>query len=258
MSGKATPTAEGPADVEVVGEQKKTPKNLSHSSTGQLGAAAGIGYGLVTAGDKYCGQFTDDPSDQDARKSLCTGATPAVLDITLGFGANARIDIVVGMRLNLQKRDYDNGPCSGGDATCVEGRGLFVDKRGIGVLPGVRLWGKDNDKVFKVGGAVDILYMFENFEGYRNRLQLDDTNNDVHEDDDMIDEKNRNDESKVGNHILGLRGGPILQVDPHHNIGIFLIPAAVPTFRPQQGNATESGWFEIAFEATLGVQARFP
>lgn len=257
MSGREEEKDEGPADVETVGEQKKRPKGLSHIKTAQIGAAAGVGYGLITAGDKYCGEFSDDEGDQDKRKSLCTARTPAVLDANIGFGANDRIDIVVGVRINLEKRDYDNGPCKG-DLTCVEGKGLFVDKRGIGVMPGVRLWGKDNDKIFKVGGAIDFMYMYENFQGYRDRPALDDTNNNIKEDGGMTDAGNVADEDKVSDHIIGFRGGPILQVDPHHNIGIFFIPAAVPTFRPQQRNAENSGWFEISFEATLGVQARFP
>jgi hypothetical protein len=257
MSGREEEKEEGPQEVETVGEQKVQPKGLSHVKTAQIGAAAGVGYGLTTAGDKYCGEFSDDEGDQDKRKSLCTARTPAVLDAHLGFGANDRIDIVVGVRINLEKRDYDDGPCKG-DLTCVEGKGLFVDKRGIGVMPGVRLWGKDNDKVFKVGGAIDFMYMYESFQGYRDRPALDDTNNNIQEDDGMTDAGNAADEDKVSDHIIGFRGGPILQVDPHHNIGIFFIPAAVPSFRPQQRNAENSGWFEISFEATIGVQARFP
>lgn len=257
MSGREEEKDEGPADVQVVGDQKVKPKNLSHVKTGMVGAAAGVGYGLITAGDKYCGEFSDDEGDQDKRKSLCTARTPAVLDAHIGFGANDRIDIVVGVRVNLEKRDYDAESCSG-DTTCVEGKGLFAEQRGIGVMPGVRLWGKDNNKVFKLGGAIDFLYMYENFEGYRKRPPLDDTNNNIQEDKGMPDQGNVEAEDKVSDHIIGFRGGPILQVDPHHNVGIFFIPAAVPTFRPQQRNATDSGWFEIAFEATIGVQARFP
>lgn len=257
MSGQEGEKEELPTDVQVVGEQKLKPKDLTHVKTGQLGAAIGVGYGLTTAGDKFCGEFTDDPGDRDARKSICTSRTPVALDGMLGFGANQRIDIVIGVRVNLEKRDYDASKCTG-DETCIEGKGLFLNHRGIGVMPGVRLWGKDNNKVFKIGGAIDIMYMFERFDGYRDRQTLNDTNNMVIEDKGMTDEENLADEEKVSDHILGFRGGPILQVDPHHNVGIYFIPAAVPSFRPQQGNATDSGWFEIQFEASIGVQARFP
>jgi hypothetical protein len=257
MSGREGEKDDLPVATETVGEEKVKPKNLSHIKTGQIGAAIGLGYNLVTGGDKYCGEFTDDPTDKDARKSICTGRTPVALDVMLAFGAADRIDIVVGARINLEKRDYDSGPCKG-DVTCVDGKGLFANKRAIGVMPGVRLWGKGTNQVFKLGGAVDILYLFENFDGYRNRPALNDTNKNVMEDDGMPDDANRKAESKVSNHILGIRGGPVIQIDPHHNIGIFFIPAAVPTFRPAQAGSSNSGWFEIAFEASLGVQARFP
>lgn len=252
LSGQAQVADDGlPERAEVVGKQKKRPKNLTHFRTGGVSVGFGMGYGLVTAGDKYCGEFSSATSgDADGRKSLCTGATPPALDFGLSYGAHPRIDVVVAMRLGLTPRDYDDSSCESGADTCEDGAGLFVDKRAIGVMPGIRLWGVDNDKVFKVGGAIDLVYMREDFTGYRERP--------LGPGEDQGDEANYEAEENVGDAALGMRGGPILQVDPHHNFGIFFMPAAVISFRPAQDGASDAGWFETAFEASLGVQARFP
>lgn len=254
MSGEAEQGDELPEDKQTVGNVKKKPKSLSHKKTGMIGVAGGFGYGLRTAGDKYCGEFSSDSGDADGRKGLCTGLTPAFLDITLGYGAADRIDVVLGVRVNLQKRDYDNSSC-GGAETCVDGKGLFVDSLGIGVLPGIRIWGGEPNKIFKLGGAVDFFYMYENFDGYRNRPVGPNNTEDATD-----RQANFEDEQAVSDHFVGLRGGPIIQVDPHHNVGIFFIPAAVPGFRPKQpdGRSRDAGWFEIGFDLSLGIQARFP
>jgi len=254
MSGEAKEGDELPQDKQTVGNVKKKPKSLSHKGTGMIGVAGGFGYGLRTAGDKYCGEFSSDPGDADGRKAVCTGLAPAFLDLTLGYGAADRIDVVLGVRVNLQKRQYDDSKCGGAD-TCTDGKGLFVDGRGIGILPGIRIWGSEPDKIFKLGGAVDFFYMYENFDGYRNR-PLGPNNTE----DPADRQANRDDEAAVSDHFIGMRGGPIIQVDPHHNVGIFFIPAAVPGFRPKQadGKDRDAGWFELAFDLSLGIQARFP
>ncbi|MEE9384835.1 MAG: hypothetical protein V3V08_15640 [Nannocystaceae bacterium] len=238
-----------PPRVELVGKQKKTPKNLSHARTAAVSAGFGMGYGLVTAGDKYCGEFSAGSGDADGRKSLCTGATPPALEFAVAFGAHARVDVTLGVRFNLTPREYDASPCEGGSEVCVDGKGLFLTQRGFGILPGVRLWGADNGHVVKIGGGVDVFYMREDFGGYRERQSPLE---------EKADNENKAAESAVGDSALGLRGGPVIQVDPHHNFGVYLMPAAVTTFRPSRADGGQSGWFEIAFEATIGVQARFP
>lgn len=254
MSGEETKDDDLPENKEQVGKEKKKPKSLSHLKTGSISVAPGFGYGMRTGGDKFCGEFSSDPTDSDGRKPLCTGLSPAYLDISLGYGVANRIDLVLGVRVNLQKRDYDNSDC-GGAETCLEGKGLFVDSLGIGVLPGIRIWGGEVDKIVKFGGAVDFFYMYENFDGYRNRPTFSGENENA-----QARMDNRENEAGVSDHVIGLRGGPILQIDPHHNVGIFLIPAALPTFRPSRPEARDrdSGWFEIGFDLQLGIQARFP
>src|SRR5690606_4242154 len=159
----------------------------------------------------------------DSRKPLCIGATPPAIDILAGFGANRRIDVIVGVRINLLPREFKTKDCADGEDVCADGKGLFNQKLAIGVMPGVRIFGKDTDRIVKFGGAVQIMYMYENFQGYRDRPSgpMEDS-----------DPANAEDEDGVGNHFLGLRGGPVLQIDPHHNFGITLMPAMIPGFRP--------------------------
>lgn len=246
VPGAEPPRASGRDETERGNGKKKKPKSRSHLKTGGISVAPGIGFGLRTAGDKFCGQFSSDNSDQDGRRALCTGATPWVMDFTAMYGVFDRLDISLGLRLNLQPRSFRNDECPSDNPVCDRGQGLFNNTLGVGIMPGVRIWGGDVDKIVKMGGAIDFLYMYESFAGYRNRPLAD-------EDDDS-----QPSEDGVGDHMLGLRAGPVLQIDPHHNVGIYLIPAAVPSFRPARDGFDEAGWFEIAFEATLGVQGRFP
>jgi hypothetical protein len=236
---------------------KHDPKNRSHLMHGFIGVGAGVGYGLITGGDKFCGQYSNDESDPDRRKPLCTGMIPPFLDIQLGFGAAKRIDVVVAVRINMMKRDYNSQDCSSNldPRVCKDGRGLFVDKIGVGVLPGVRIWGVNVQNIVKFGGAIDILYMYENFSGYRNRPRLQPEGDDIGQGEDSDSEESEDD---VGDHILGIRAGPALQIDPHHNVGIYFVPAVQVSFRPEKTGASDAGWFEAGFEGSLGIQARFP
>ena len=221
-----------------------TKKSLSHARTVTLGVAAGVGWGMTIAGDLYCGEFSSSSSDSDGRKSICTDRTPGFLDLTLGVGAGPRIDVVFGLRLNLEKRDYDFSACDSGTTPCDAGKGLFNDSIGLAFMPGVRLWGKDTHKVFKVGGAIDFMIKVEDFSGYRNRASNPDEDSD--QDNDVA-------EASVGGNSMGLRGGPVIQIDPHHNWGIYIIPAVVPSV-----HIAGPGWFELGFEGSVGFQARFP
>jgi hypothetical protein len=231
-------------------KKEKKPKKLSHEKTGILGVGMIAGVSLITAGDKFCGEFSDSRQDPDSRKPICVGRTPFALDVLAGFGANARIDVIVNVRVNLETRDFDNGDCAAGEDICAEGKGLFNTKLGIGVAPGVRIYGKETDKIVKFGGVAQILYVNENFQGYRDR-----GTGPMEDDNDTTNQEN---EDGVGDNFLGLRGGPILQIDPHHNFGITLQPAMIPGFRPKKKSEVDGGWFEIGFEVALGFEARFP
>ncbi|TPV93973.1 MAG: hypothetical protein B7733_17480 [Myxococcales bacterium FL481] len=252
LSGQAREQDDGePGQTEIVGKQKRPPQNLTHVRTAGVSAGFGLGYGLITAGDKFCGEFAGESSgDTDGRKSLCTGATAPTLDIGLSYGVLARLDVVVSFRLALSSRQFDGSGCSPDEPGCRDGSGLFVDKRAFGFMPGIRLWGSDNDKVVKIGGAADFVWLREDFSGYRERP--------LGVAEDPADEATFAAEEQVGDNVLGLRGGPIIQIDPHHHFGVFFMPAAVVSFRPAQDEAADAGWFETAFEASLGVQARFP
>lgn len=231
-------------------KEKKEKKGLSHAKTGIIGLGFTYGVSLITAGDKFCGEFSDSRQDPDSRKPLCVGATPPALDILAGFGASDRIDLIVNVRINLMPRDFNTKDCPNPeDDVCNEGKGLFNDKLAIGIMPGVRIYGKDTNRIVKFGGQAQIMYAYEDFSGYRGRPSG------PSEDDDP---DNREDEDGVGDHFVGLRGGPILQIDPHHNFGITIAPSMIPGFRPKAKSEVDAGWFEIGFEATLGLEARFP
>jgi hypothetical protein len=245
MSGRDTSEEGGlPEDRETVGDVKEKKTGLSHHKTGMLGVAVGAGWGMIITGDKFCGEFSEDEGDSDNRKGLCTGMRPLALDITAGFGAAPRLDVVMTVRINLMKREYKFDDCNSDVEPCDKGKGLFNKSVGIGVMPGVRIWGKDNDKLFKVGGSIDFVYFYENFDGYRSRPR--------HPEEDA-DPVNESEEKRVVDHSIGLRGGPVLQIDPHHNVGIYITPAVVPLIHA--GGPT---WVEIGFEGSLGFQARFP
>ncbi len=216
--------AQGPSgEREQVGKkQRGGPKNLSHHRLGSLAVVAGWGYGLVIPYDDiFCGEYSSDESDADGRKSLCTHAAPWHMEFIAGYGVLRRMDIVLGVRVNLQKRDH-----------------IHLDKLGFGLAPGVRLWITEPEKAFKVGAAIDILWMRESFKGYRDRTPGAGES-------DVKD----NIENKMNDNDVGLRLGPILQYDFHHNVGVFLNPWARMTFLR---------WAEISFEIQLGIQARFP
>ena len=230
-------------------EKEKKVKDLTHDKVGILGVGFSYGVSLITVGDKFCGEFSSSRQDPDSRKPVCIGATPPAIDILAGFGANKRIDVIVGVRVNLKPREFNTKNCADGEEVCAEGKGLFNNKIGIGVMPGIRIYGKDTDRIVKFGGQVQVMYMYEDFQGYRDRP------NGPMEDSDP---DNVADEDGVGDHFVGLRGGPLLQIDPHHNFGITLQPAIIPGFRPKAKPEVDAGWFEIGFEATLGLEARFP
>jgi hypothetical protein len=52
--------------------------------------------------------------------------------------------------------------------------------------------------------------------------------------------------------------GPVLAVDPHHNVGLFFFPAIHPSFRPSQAAELDGGWLQIGVDFSAGIQARFP
>ncbi len=247
LSGEvATETVGG--EAETVGKRKKKKKDLSHYQTGSFAVSGGWGfYGIVPYDDGvFCGQFSGDPDSDTRRKSFCVHPRGVpFLDFTLGYGAHPRLDIVLTMRLNLAKRAWKCKDDTDPD-TCA---GLFVDKLGFGLFPGIRGWISKPQDMFKLGAALDFMWMHENFAGYRNRPVCTGTQNQ-----DVIcptgSEAAKSDaEKKVKNDDIGVRLGLVLQLDVHHNVGIFLMPTARMGFLR---------WFEFGIDVQLGVQARFP
>lgn len=241
VSGQATETKEG--DITAVGKTKKKPKGLTHHKTGQISVAGGWGFNMVVpyADDIFCGEFSTDDGDPDGRKSICTAANPWFLDLSAGYGAHPRLDVLFNFRLNLQSREFK---CK--DANDPEScTGLYNSKLGYMLGPGIRAWISKPEKLFKVGAAVDFLYEFEDFSGYRNRPRCSGPEDGCRFAEGPIEAA----EDDVGDHDFSLRLGPVFQFDVHHNIGIFLQPYARMSF---------VRWFEFSFDVNLGLQARFP
>jgi hypothetical protein len=250
-AGQALSGVEGEeeqGDVEVIGKKKKK-KTLSHWKLGMVGVRAGWGLNLIVPyKDRFCGEFATEGDDEDGRKSICSQANPWFLEISAGYGAVKRMDVVVTYRLNLQSRDFS---CKDEDdpTTC---KGLYNTGLGMALGPGIRAWISKPHKLFKIGAAVDVLWTYEDFSGYRGRTACTGPDDDVGGPCPKPggEEKGKEEsEADVGNNDFGMRLGPIIQIDPHHNIGIVLQPWA------RMGLVRA---FEIAFDITLGLQARFP
>ena len=252
---RAEPSAKAasgaPASAEGQATDDKSPRNFSHHRLGSFAVSAGSGFQMVVpySDGQFCGQFSTDPAGLDGtsggRKALCTAGAPWFLDFTMGYGVLPRLDVVLTLRVNVSKRAWrcrDDGD----PESC---RGLFNDKVGIGLLPGVRAWLSKPERMFKIGAAVDFVWIYEDFAGYRQRPTCSGT-----EDAEVICPLGREGqvvaaEGDVGNNDVGLRFGPVLQLDPHRNVGVFLLPSARMSFLR---------WFEAGFDIQLGVQARFP
>ena len=244
------------ADAEAAdaADAEAAPKSKSHLKTIGISISPGFGYGITLAGDKFCGAFSESADDSDGRRPVCTDLTPAYLDIALSYGVTKRIDLVFGARVNLQKRSYDAGKCAAGESTCVAGEGLFVDRLGVGIFPGIRIWGKGTERTVKIGAGIDFMVMFENFDGYRSRPRYE---REEPEGSAQFAE-NRTNEAALGDVELGFRVGPVLAVDPHHNFGLFFFPSIHPSVRPSKAAELDSGWIQIGVDFSAGIQARFP
>ncbi len=243
----------GDVDSERVGKAEKKEKSLSHYQTGGVSVSGGWGfYGVVPYTDgMFCGEFSGDIDSDSGRKSFCTN-TRGVAFMEFGgfYGAHPRLDIVLNLRLNMMKRKF---VCKDEDdpESC---QGLFNDNLGIGLFPGIRGWISKPEDVFKIGAAIDFVWMHENFDGYRKRPLCQNPG--------MITDPSAPvcpratgepakvaQEADIKNDDVGVRIGLALQVDPHHNIGIFVMPTARMGFLR---------WFEFAVDIQLGIQARFP
>ncbi|RMH00076.1 MAG: hypothetical protein D6705_01205 [Deltaproteobacteria bacterium] len=243
------PSASGPSAATTT--ETRAPRAVhprSHHRLGLLGVAAGWGYfGIVPYNDgQFCGQYSTDPGSDTGRKAFCTERRGmAFLDLTGGYGVHPRIDLLLTVRINLMKRDY---VCkdAGDPETCS---GLFVDKVGFGLFPGIRAYFSKPEALVKVGAAVDFLWMHENFAGYRGRPVCTGTSGT-----EVVcplgREAPKDDaERKTKDDDIGLRLGFLVQADVHHNVGVFLMPAARMTFLR---------WFEFGLDIQAGIQTRFP
>jgi hypothetical protein len=84
---------------------------------GQLGISPRLAYGvrgIATYDNKiYCGKL--DPQEATGNASVCTGRSPLSLDLEAGYGVAKHIELVLELRLGLEK-DFgstsamDNGP----------------------------------------------------------------------------------------------------------------------------------------------------
>jgi hypothetical protein len=226
-------------------------RSLSHHRQGSLTIMPGWGFSAIVPYQKrvFCGEFSDDPGSSTKRKSFCTMGSPWFIEFTGGYGVHPRLDVVLGVRLHVQKRDYR---CRGDEIDSC--KGLFNDSLAVGLAPGIRAWISDPERMFKIGGAVDFVWLHERFSGYRARARCegrDDFVNGPCPVEEPLEgyEGSRDDETRIGDDDIGFRIGPVIQVDPHPNFGIFLMPAA------RMGLLR---WFEFSFDIALGVQARFP
>ena len=112
-----------------------------------------------------------------------------------------------------------------------------MDKLAAGLFPGIRIWGKGVERTVKLGVGIDFIVMFEKFDGYRDRPRFD-----REEAPGSVEyETNRADEAAVGDVQLGMRVGPVLAIDPHHNFGLFFFPSLHPSFRPSRAGELDSG-----------------
>jgi hypothetical protein len=231
--------------------RENTGRSLSHHRKGSLSVMPGWGFSAIVPYQKriFCGEFSDDPGSSTKRKSFCTMGSPWFIEFTGGYGVHPRLDVVLGVRLNVQKRDYR---CRGDEIDSC--KGLFNDSLAVGLAPGIRAWISDPERMFKIGGAVDFIWLHESFSGYRRRDRCegrDDVVNGPCPVEEPVEgyDGSRADERRISDDDIGFRIGPVLQVDPHPNVGIFLMPAA------RMGLLR---WFEFSFDIALGVQARFP
>ncbi len=221
--------------------------SFSHHNQGSLTVAAGWGFGAVLpyVNDAFCGEFIDDPGSETKRKSFCTGAVPWFMEFTGGFGVHPRIDVVLGVRLNVQKREFK---CKD-DADPETCKGLFNDSLAVGLTPGIRAWISRPERRVKIGGAVDFVWTHENFSGYRGRSRCTGPTDTVGGPCPVPEGPIVAGEHDIKDDDIGVRLGPVLQIEPHRNVGIVLSPLARLGFLR---------WFEFSFDVSLGVQARFP
>ena len=248
------PAATEPTSAREEGDAPRasTPRGMSHYRQGSLSVMPGWGFSAIVPYQKriFCGEFSDDPGSSTKRKSFCTMGTPWFIEFTAGYGIHPRIDLVLGVRVHVQKRDYR---CRK-DGEIDSCKGMFNDSLAVGLAPGIRAWISDPERIVKIGAAVDFIWLHESFRGYRRRGRCEGRNDTVNGPCPVEEplegyEAARSDEAGIGDDDIGFRLGPVLQVDPHRNIGIFLMPAA------RMGLLR---WFEFSFDIALGVQARFP
>jgi hypothetical protein len=209
--------------------------------------SAGWGFAATVPYDDgvFCGEFSDDSGSDTRRKTLCTRAAPWFLEFTGGYGVHPRIDVLLGVRLAVQRRAFrckdENDPSS-----CS---GLFNDSLAVGLMPGFRGWFSRPERMVKIGGEIDFVWLHESFRGYRDRAACTGPDDRQGGPCPLAEGSIVAAEDDIGDDDIGLKIGPVLQIDPHRNVGIILQPAA------RMGLLR---WFEFAFELGLGVQARFP
>ena len=105
--GAATGEAEAPEEDGEEGEDDDAP-TFSHKGQFGLHLQGVLGYrAIVTYDEEYCGDLKQD--DGGGNSSACYGRSPFVLDVGLAYGVLSRLEILLEMRLGIE-RDIGSTP----------------------------------------------------------------------------------------------------------------------------------------------------
>lgn len=143
-----------PAGVARAESPPSPPPTADLSHKGQLQASARIALGMraIATYDSmvYCGDA--DPQAQFGFAPVCTGRAPMSLDLELGYGVARRVDLIVELRLGLE-RDF-------GAAPAADGPRLFH------LSPGARFFFSEGSQL-KLFTTAQVVFDFAGYEDAR-------------------------------------------------------------------------------------------
>ena len=88
---------------------------------GQVGISARLGVGLRGVAPRddriYCGET--DSSARHGFAPICTGRAPLAFDLEAAYGVAAHIELLLGLRLGIEK-DFDSAPGAGDGSRTLE------------------------------------------------------------------------------------------------------------------------------------------
>lgn len=111
---EGAPAAPAPASPAPASPGKPPgPADFSHKGQLQLSARFALGLRTIVTYDNaaYCGDT--DPQGEFGFASVCTGRAPLGLDLELGYGVGRRVDLLLELRLGLE-RDFGATPAGSG------------------------------------------------------------------------------------------------------------------------------------------------